>query len=51
MREALGVEAKLIAGGGGIFDVIVDDKKVFSKDDAARFPDPGEIANKLQRLA
>ncbi len=49
MRETFGVEAKLIAGGNGIFDVVVDGKPVFSKFEAGRFPDPGEIVTKLQQ--
>ena len=43
MREALKVESELIAGGGGIFDVIVDGKKVYSKFETGRFPEPGEV--------
>lgn len=47
MRKALGVEANLVPGKGGIFDVIVDEKLVFSKFESGRFPNPGEIANIL----
>jgi len=43
------VEATLVPGTGGIFDVIVDDKRVFSKSEAGRFPDPGEITGKLKQ--
>lgn len=49
MREAFGVEAKLVPGGNGIFDVIVDEKRVFSKYDAGRFPEPGEVVSKLKQ--
>ena len=49
MRESFGAEAKLVAGGGGIFDVIVDGDLVFSKFEAGRFPDPGEIVTRLQQ--
>ena len=49
MRKEFGVEANLVAGGGGIFDVILDDKPVFSKFEVGRFPDPGEIISKLQQ--
>jgi selT/selW/selH-like putative selenoprotein len=44
----LGVEAKLIPGGDGIFDVKVDGKLVFSKDQIGRFPEPGEVTQKIK---
>lgn len=47
MKKALGVDAKLTKGSGGVFDVVVDGKLVFSKNEAGRFPDPGEIAGRL----
>ncbi len=49
LRKVIGVEPKLVAGGNGNFDIIVDNKKVFSKFETGRFPDPGEITNKLQQ--
>ena len=49
MRESFGAEARLIVGGGGIFDVVVDGDLVFSKFEAGRFPDPGEIVTRLQQ--
>jgi len=47
LREAFGVEAKLIKGSNGIFDVVVDGSKVFSKYETGRFPDPGEVVRLL----
>jgi len=41
------VESKLIKGSGGVFDVMVDGRKVFSKHDTGRFPEPGEVAGLL----
>ena len=38
------MDAKLTKGSGGVFDVVVDGKLVFSKDETGRFPNPGEIA-------
>ncbi len=49
MRQAFGVEANLVPGSNGIFDVIADRKLVFSKFESGRFPDPGEIVNKLKQ--
>jgi predicted Rdx family selenoprotein len=42
-----GVEAELIPGGNGIFDVVVDRKKIFSKHEADRFPENAEILSLL----
>lgn len=33
----------LVPGEGGVFDVAVDGKVVFSKERANRFPEPGEV--------
>lgn len=41
------MKAKLIAGSGGVFDVVVDRKLVFSKNETGRFPDPGEVTRLL----
>jgi selT/selW/selH-like putative selenoprotein len=40
----LGIEASLVAGSNGIFDVKVDDKVVYSKFETGRFPEPGEVS-------
>lgn len=37
-------KCELIGGGGGVFDVVVDDRLIFSKHQIGRFPEPGEIA-------
>ena len=37
------VDAELVEGSKGIFDVVVDEEKIFSKWDAGRFPLYGEI--------
>jgi len=42
------VEAKLVPGFKGIFDVIVDGKTVFSKSKAHRFPNPGEVTSVIR---
>lgn len=43
------MEAKLVPGRNGIFDVIVDGEMVFSKFKIGRFPELGEVANKLKQ--
>ena len=48
LREGLDVEAELVAGGGGIFDVTVDGELVYSKHETGRFPNPGEVLAAIQ---
>ncbi len=43
MKKALDVESELTAGSGGVFEITVDGKKVFSKKALGRFPEDGEI--------
>lgn len=43
LTEALGVKPRLIQGSGGVFDVVVDGRLVFSKHRVGRFPEPGEV--------
>ncbi len=45
LQAALGpdVQVALIAGSGGVFEVVVDGKQIFSKKQSGRFPEDGEI--------
>ena len=43
--------AKLVEGSGGIFDVVVDGKKVYSKHETGRFPEAEEILRLLKKPA
>ncbi len=46
----LGCEVELIAGSGGVFDVIADGEKVFSKFECGdRFPYDGEVVKLLKQ--
>jgi selT/selW/selH-like putative selenoprotein len=38
----------LIAGGGGIFDVAVDGRRIYSKHDTGRFPTDEEVISQLR---
>ena len=49
LQKAFDVKATLIPGKGGIFDVIVDGVKVFSKHDLGRFPEPGEVVGEIKQ--
>ncbi len=48
MEKEFGIEAKLIAGSGGVFDVFVDGILVYSRSKTGRFPNPGELVEKLR---
>jgi selT/selW/selH-like putative selenoprotein len=39
----LGISPELIAGSNGVYDVILDEKLIFSKHQTKRFPDNDEI--------
>ena len=48
MKEELGIEAELIKDAGGIFDVVADGTRVYSKHETGRFPEPGEVVSALR---
>jgi selenoprotein W-related protein len=43
LKGQLGVDSELIASHGGVFEITVDGKSVFSKRSSGRFPDDGEV--------
>jgi len=47
LKDAFSVETKLIEGSKGIFDVKVDGKLVYSKYETNRFPEEGEVAQRI----
>jgi len=48
LHQSLGVEPELIAGRGGVFEVAVDGRTVFSKKEAGRFPEDGEVLDLIR---
>ncbi|MEE8543972.1 MAG: Rdx family protein [Gammaproteobacteria bacterium] len=50
ISEDLGIEASLIKGVAGVFEVIADDTVVFSKLEEQRFPQDIEIIEALRQL-
>ena len=50
IKKELGVDSQLVRGGGGIFDVTVDNKRIFSKHDIGRFPTEKEILDQLRAM-
>jgi selT/selW/selH-like putative selenoprotein len=51
LRDELGVEAELVRGDRGVFDVIVDGAVVFSKHAAGRFPDEAALVESIRSRA
>ena len=49
LKKRLGLESDLIPGGGGVFDVTVDGKVIFSKKKVGRFPEVQEILGALDK--
>ena len=47
IKEVTGVEPKLIKGDNGIFDVEMDGRLIYSKDETGRFPDHDEVTDQL----
>ena len=47
IKEATGIDAELIKGGGGIFDVKVDGKLIYSKHKTGEFPTNEQVVQQL----
>jgi selT/selW/selH-like putative selenoprotein len=47
IKAKYGVDSKLIASGGGVFEVCKNEKLVFSKRATGRFPTPEEVFTHL----
>ena len=43
IKKEFGVTASLQGGHGGVFDVTVDGKRIYSKDETYRFPTNDEV--------
>lgn len=46
--EKTGVKPELIGGSGGIFDVKLDGKLIFSKHEVGRFPEHFEVLSQIK---
>ena len=44
-----GIDVQLISSGGGVFEVTLNDKLIFSKRSLNRFPDDGEIEKLIEQ--
>jgi selenoprotein W-related protein len=43
LKKEFNANVELIASKGGVYEVVVDGKNIFSKKALSRFPDDGEI--------
>ncbi|MCA9231561.1 MAG: Rdx family protein [Planctomycetales bacterium] len=43
LKGAFGIEAGLIEGSHGVFDIRLDGDLIFSKDELGRFPEHSEV--------
>ena len=49
IRSEFGVEAELVEGDNGVFDVEVDGRGIFSKHEVGRFPETDEVLALLRQ--
>ena len=49
IKDALHVEAELLEGSNGIFDIAIDGQVVFSKQAEQRFPEHEEIIEQITK--
>lgn len=47
INKKFGESAELIKGRDGVFEVEIDGKRVYSKKETGRFPEPGEVEELL----
>ena len=48
IKDKTGVSAQMVSGSNGIYDVVVDDRIIFSKHKENRFPENAEILDLLK---
>jgi selenoprotein W-related protein len=51
IKTHFGASTELIASHGGVFEVTVDGRRIFSKKALGRFPDDGEIVRLVRSRA
>ncbi len=47
IRRARGIEPVIVKGSGGVFDVAVDGRVIFSKQQAGRYPEAAELLEQI----
>jgi len=49
LKREFNVDAELVAGHGGVFEVSVDGRRLFSKRSTGRFPEDGEVTGLIRK--
>ena len=47
IKKSRGIDATLIKGSGGQFEVVLDGQLIFSKKQTGRFPDASEVLQQI----
>ena len=47
IKDQHGLDVELIEGKGGVFDIVVDGKLIYSKKETGRFPEDNEVLGQL----
>ena len=50
IQDRSGLDAELIASGGGVFEVTLDSVLIFSKKKLGRFPEHEEVLAEIEKL-
>jgi len=50
LQRKFGIQSELVRGSGGVFEVAVDNRLIFSKKKLGRFPEPGEVEEALSAM-
>ncbi|MBU1137519.1 MAG: Rdx family protein [Proteobacteria bacterium] len=48
LKKEFDADVELIASSGGVYEIVLDGEKIFSKKALNRFPDDGEISKLIQ---
>ena len=50
IEKKFGIKPRLIKSGGGVFEVVVDGSRIFSKKETGRFPEIEEILKTIESM-
>ena len=48
IKKEIDAEIELVAGSGGVFDISMDGRMIFSKFEQGRYPQPDEIISLIK---
>jgi selenoprotein W-related protein len=50
LKKELNADIELVPGSGGVYEIMVNGRQIFSKDRSRRFPEPEEIISLIRAL-